>query len=143
MRRSRDSGGFSIIEVVFVIVIIGVFFSGLAVVLSNTTMGNMDLDFGTTAVFLARETMAETKAKSFAGIVDVATTKYCVDPLACDEDDPFRGYSYQVDVYCTDTADLDVEPAGCDTDYKGIIVTVTRTDWAGSVVLTNLKTDIE
>ena len=134
MRRSRDSGGFSILEVVFVIVIIGVFFSGLAVVLSNTTMGNMDLDFGTTAVFLARETMAETKAKSFAGIVDVATTAYV--------DSDFSEYSHEVAVDYVDPADLNTSVVG-PTEYKRIVVTVTRTGWAGSVVLTNLKTDIE
>jgi len=144
MRDIRGDSGFSLIEVVFTIVIIGVFFSGLAVVLSNTTMGNMDLDLGTTAVFLARGTMAETKAKDFAdvGMVNVPTTKYCVDPLACDEDDPFGEYSYQVDFdYVEDTA-LDT-PVVDPTEYKRIVVTVTGTGWAGSIVLTNLKTDTE
>ena len=137
MRSARGDSAFSLIEVVLIIVIIGLSFSGLSVVLSNTTMGNMDLDFGTTAVFLARGTMVETKAKNFGDIADEPSTDY-----EDDDDDVLSKYSYEVTMNYVDPANLDTPVVG-PTEYKRIVVTVTRTDWAGSIVLTNLKTDVE
>jgi len=131
MIRATRQSGFSLIEVILIILIIGASFSGLSVVLSNTTVGNMDLDIATQAVFLARGKMAETKAKSFANVASVGSTNYGGD---------FSRYNYQVDVDYVEDTDLDTPVVG-PTEYKRIIVTVTASGWSGSIQLYELRTN--
>ncbi len=132
MKRGGGNRGFSLIEVVIIIVIIGAAFSGLTVVLSNTTTQNMNLDLATEAVFLAREKMSEVKAKNFADVVDVAPTNFGGD---------FARYNFQVAVDYVNPTDLNTPVAG-PTSYKRIAVTVSGVGWTGNVVLSDLKTDI-
>jgi type II secretory pathway pseudopilin PulG len=133
MKRARGISGFSLVEVVLIIVIIGFGFSGLSVVLSSTTVGNIELDQGITAVFLAREKMSEVKAQNFGDVTDVSTTSF---------GGGYSAYNYAVAVDYVDPANLDTPVVG-PTDYKRIVVTVTGNVWGGNIELTNLKTDVE
>ncbi|MFH1829275.1 MAG: type II secretion system protein [Pseudomonadota bacterium] len=132
MRCIANKRGFSIIELVLVIAIVGIAFGGLSVVLSNTTKSNIDLDLANTAIFLAREKMSETMAKDFASIVAVPNTNFGGD---------FNSYNYQINVDYVDSSDLNTAVVG-PTSYKRIVVTVSATGWSGNITLNNLKTNI-
>ena len=132
MKRREGNRGFSLIEVVIIIMVIGVAFSGLSMVLSNTTTQNMNLDLATGAVFLAREKMSEVKAKNFADVANIAPTNFGGD---------FARYSFQVAVGYVNPADLNTTVAG-PTSYKRITVTISGTGWTGNIVLKDLKTDV-
>lgn len=134
MRVMRNRKGFTIIEAVLAIVILAVSFMGLATVLSSTTLHDIDLDLSTTAIMLARSTMAKTKAKPFADITNVSTTSY---------GGSFSDFFYNISVGCVDPADLDTTTAcsGEAANYKRIVVTVTANGWNGNIELINLRTD--
>ena len=133
MKSFSSRSGFSLIEAVLAIVLLGASFLGLSLLLSNTTVHNIDLDISNTAILLARDTMVETKAQKFDDIDDVSITAFGGD---------FSDYSYQVDVDYVDPTNLDAPVAG-PTAYKRIIVTVTMSDWSGDVKLYGLKTNAE
>lgn len=133
MKSFSSRSGFSLIEAVLAIVLLGASFLGLSLLLSNTTVHNIDLDISNTAILLARDTMVETKAQKFDDIDDVSITAFGGD---------FSDYSYQVEVDYIDPTDLDVPVAG-PTAYKRITVTVTMSDWSGNVKLYGLKTNAE
>ena len=133
MKSFSSRSGFSLIEAVLAIVLLGASFLGLSLLLSNTTVHNIDLDISNTAILLARDTMVETKAQKFDDIDDVSITAFGGD---------FSDYSYQVEVDYVDPTNLDAPVAG-PTAYKRIIVTVTMSDWSGDVKLYGLKTNAE
>lgn len=133
MMGLRKKGGFSLIEAILAVVVLAACFFGLTYVLSNTTTQNIDIDISTTAVLLAREKMAETKAKNFADIVDVASTNFGGN---------FTDFNYEVATEYVNSTGLDLPVAG-PTDYKRIVVTVTGLEWPGSISLCDLKTNTE
>jgi prepilin-type N-terminal cleavage/methylation domain-containing protein len=123
--------GFSLIEVILAIAIIGAAFASMAYVFSNTTMHNTTLEFETTATLLAHQKMEEITAKDFLDIAAIGQTSFGGD---------FARYRSQVDVGYVNAADLD-SVVGGPTDYKRIVVTVTATGWNGRIVLSEIKAD--
>jgi len=131
-RYLKVQKGFSLIESVLAIVIIGGALIGLSQMLTETTMDNIDIDISTVGVFLAHETMVETMAQDFGNINDVLTTPYTGN---------FANHSYQVAVDYVNDSNLD-SPVGGPTDYKRVVVTVTSSVWPGSITLTSLAVNL-
>jgi prepilin-type N-terminal cleavage/methylation domain-containing protein len=132
MRRATRQKGFSLIETILATSIIAAAFMSMVYVLANTTLGDRSLGNINVAVLLARETMEQTTAKDFASVVAVAQTAYGGN---------FSQYRYQIDVGYVDAGDLNTNVVG-PTEYKRVVVTVTRTGWNGQIKLYNLKTDV-
>lgn len=129
MKHIAPVRGFTLVETLIAMVIMGVAFVGITHVILNATKSNIDIEVATEAVLLARDVMASTTAKDFDNVVDVGATSFGGD---------FSDYSYQVDVDYVEAADLDTAVAG-PTDYKRIIVETTVTGWSGTISLYNLK----
>lgn len=133
MNQRTDRRGFSLIDAVVAICIVGACFLALAGVISNTTMQNADVEFSSTAIYLARGKMTETMAKDFDSISNVARTDFSGD---------FSSYDSQVTVGYVDAANLDTVVVG-PTDYKRVTVDVGHSLWTGHIMLYDLKVDLE
>lgn len=131
MKDTRING-FSMVDAVLSIVLVGVGFMALATVLSYTSLKNAELDFSTTAVLLAREKMAEEKVLDFSNITDVATTNFSGE---------FNNYTYSVNVDYVEDTDLNT-PAPGTTAYKRIEVIVGANDWTGAISLYDLAVEM-
>jgi len=135
MKRRLNAQGFTLVEVILATVVIGAAFMGMVYVLASTTMGNRTIDCTSTATLLARETMEQMTAKDFgSAALAIGTT----GPTSYGGN--FARYSYQVDVGYVAAADLNTVVGGA-TDYKRIVVTVTRTGWTGAIRLTSIKSN--
>jgi prepilin-type N-terminal cleavage/methylation domain-containing protein len=132
MKRTCLGKGFTIVETLVAMVIMGVAFVGISHVILGTTKSNVDVEVTNQAVMLARDIMASTTAKDFDAVDDVASTSFGGN---------FSDYTYQVNVDYVEAADLDTAVAG-PTDYKRVIVAVTATGWSGTVSLYNLKVSL-
>ena len=133
MRQAANRRGFSIIDAVVAICIVGACFLALAAAISSITMQNADVEFSSTAIYLARGKMAETMAKDFDAIASVARTDFSGD---------FANYDFQVTVGYVASGALDAVVAG-PTDYKRVVVDVGHNSWGGHITLYDLKVDLE
>jgi prepilin-type N-terminal cleavage/methylation domain-containing protein len=125
----RDRG-FSLVEVILAMVLIAAAFVSISLLLSTTTLHNVNLDVTTRTVLLARQKMDEVTAKDFADVVPVGQTNFSGN---------FGNYSFQVGVEYVEPADLDTPVVG-PTDYKRIRVIVTASGWNGFAMLYGLRT---
>lgn len=130
LRNNRE--GFTIIEAVLAIVLVASAFISLSYLISNTTLFNINLDMSTTSIMLAREKMAETMAKDFDDITEVAQTDFGGD---------FSSYRYQIAVDYVNPGDLDTPVVG-PTNYKRVVVTISGVGWLGMIQLYSIRTDV-
>lgn len=133
MKRRRTSAGFSIIDAVLAIVLVATAYIALGVVLSGTSFQSVKCETGTTAIMLARDVMAQTRAKDFASISSVGMTYFS---------SPFSGYRYTVTIAYVDAADLDTPVAG-PTNYKKIDVAVSYAGGTNTAHLYDLVADLQ
>lgn len=123
----RDVRGFTLIETLMVVVLMGIMGTGL--MLYFTGLGSSDQSLVLQASALAQEKMekvvADSKADGFDSIVPEAA-----GPLTA----PYDRFTRSVDVFCVNESDLDLAAGtmpGCnDTDIKAKRVTVTLS-WPG------------
>jgi Tfp pilus assembly protein PilV len=132
MKLRRNRKGFTLIEAVLAVVLVATAFLSLSYLISNTTLFNINLDMSTTAIMLARGQMAETMAKPYANVQEVAQTSFSGD---------FAFYRYQIAVDYVNPGDLDTPVTG-PTEYKRVVVTVTASGWLGVVQLSSVKTNV-
>ncbi|HPQ81219.1 MAG TPA: hypothetical protein PLZ86_05790 [bacterium] len=132
MSRFRRRGGFTMIDAVLAVVIVVTSFLALGSVISSTTIQNVDIDFSTTALLLARERMDEVMARDYDSVANAAQANF---------DGDFSGYHSTVAVTCVAAADLDASTT-CPADFKRVAVSVGHPGWSGTITLYNLKADL-
>jgi prepilin-type N-terminal cleavage/methylation domain-containing protein len=126
------SRGFSLIEMVIAIVIIGIAFYALISVFITVAPRNVNVEDITKATHLAFEKMEETTVKNFTGVATVSATSFTGD---------FSQFQYQVVVdYVTSTEPNVVAPGA--TSYKRVKVR-TWGGLSGTVELVTLVTTYE
>lgn len=123
------SGGFTLIETVMVIVVLGIIGAGILMYFVGIS-GSADPVLVTQATFLAEEGMekviADRKANGFNSITSIP-------PAALPA--PFSRFTKEVDVFCVQEADLDASsgtmPNCADSDIRAKRVSVVIT-WPGA-----------
>ena len=120
------SRGFSLIEMVIAIVIIGIAFYALISVFITVAPRNVNVEDITKATHLAFEKMEETTVKNFTGVATVSATSFTGD---------FSQFQYQVVVDYVTSTEPDVVAVGA-TSYKRVKV---RT-WGGLSGIVELVT---
>lgn len=133
MKRRADSAGFSVIDVVLAIVLVATAYIAMAVVLSGTSFQSAKCETGMTAIMLARDVMAQVRAKDFTSVSSVGATSFA---------SPFSGYQYTVTVAYVEAADLDTAVGG-PTSYKRIDVAVSYAGGAGTAHLYDIMVDLQ
>ena len=128
MRRA----GFSLIEMVIAIVIIGIAFYALISVFITVAPRNVNVEDITKATHLAFEKMEETTVKNFTGVATVSATSFTGD---------FSQFQYQVVVDYVTSTEPDVVAVGA-TSYKRVKVR-TWGGLSGTVELVTLVTTYE
>ncbi len=160
--------GFTLIEVVMVIVILGIMLPGIMLYFIQGVKNSVDSQRRTTAIFLAEGLMEEIKSKRWdevaAGINATCSNASAIGPdaearIGYDDIDDFNGlnntpspvnsqgavmvnypgFQQQVTVSYANPADLTTAVAG-PTCYKRILVTITDTGTNDTVSLVSLMT---
>lgn len=126
------SRGFSLIEMVIAIVIIGIAFYALISVFITVAPRNVNVEDITKATHLAFEKMEETTVKNFTGVATVSATSFTGD---------FSQFQYQVVVDYVTSTEPDVVAPGA-TSYKRVKVR-TWGGLSGTVELVTLVTTYE
>lgn len=124
--------GFSLIEMIIAIVVIGIAFYALISVFITVAPRNVNVEDITKATHLAFEKIEETTVKSFPGIDSVGATSFTGD---------FSQFQYQVIVDYVTSSEPDVIAPGA-TDYKRVKVR-TWGGLSGTVELVTLVTTYE
>ena len=137
-----NSKGFTLIEVILVIVIMAIVIPSLITVLSVITKGQVNTLGTTTSAVLAQERLEEIiadKRSPNRGFSYIDNVNYPAEnPVA-----GFAQYNRSVDIVCVASTDLNT-PVACPTDYKRVEVTVQAAGVGPSVpdaVLVTVLTD--
>lgn len=134
-----NSKGFTLIEIILLIVILAIAIPGLISVLSFITKGQVNTLGTTTSALLAQEKLEEVVADKRSpnrGYGYITNGNYPADV-------PMTGYNRSVNIDCVDASDLNTAVA-CDTGYKRVEVTVQASGVGPSVpdaVLVTVVTD--
>lgn len=134
----KNEKGFTLIETLMVIVLMGIMGTGLMLYFAG--LGSSNQAQVVQASLLAQEKMeritADKKANGFSSIVSEASA-----PLSA----PFDRFTRSVEVYCVNEADLDLSagtmPDCNDTDIQAKRVTVTMSWQGGSADFSSIITD--
>lgn len=124
MRRTR---GFTLVEAVITIAIMGVVLAPFSVLVVNVMRQNAYSQVQATAVSLAEGKMEDLTGTRFSLLVDAAATAFAV---------PFDNYTYQIVVDYVNSNDLDTAVVG-PTDFKRVKVVINNSI-LGSLTLTSL-----
>ena len=122
MNRRRERG-FTLIEIIMVIVIVGIAIIPIIQMYTTSLTGSADLKTGTVTLELAQEKIEETRQLSFAALASSSGTF----PV------PFTEYSYQVNV---SYVDQNFNSSGSPTNYKKVEVTVTHSSGTSTTLIT-------
>ena len=120
--RKRDKG-FTFIELIMVIVIVGIAIIPLIQMFTTSLKGSADAEATSIALELAQDKMDETKQLSFAATASTSGSFAS----------PFTAYSYQVTVSYVDQNFTASVPA---TNYKKVAVKVTHSSGTGTTLTT-------
>ena len=137
-----NSKGFTLIEVILVIVIMAIVIPSLITVLSVITKGQVNTLGTTTSAVLAQERLEEIIADKRSPNRGFAY----IDNVNYPDENPVGGfaqYNRSVDIVCVNSSDLNT-PVACPTDYKRVEVTVQASGVGPSVpdaVLVTVLTD--
>lgn len=117
--------GFTLIEVILVIVVLAIAIPGLISAVSFMTARQVNTVGATIAADLAQEKMEEImgdRMNAARGYAYVVNANYAAEtPMAA----PFGNYNRTVNIICVTAADLNpLVPPACPTDFKRIQVTV-------------------
>jgi len=123
--------GFTLIELVIVIVVVGICFISVMSLFTESLHKNVTNEIITVATSLAEGKMEEVISDGFSGISNDSGSF----------SSPFSDYSYQVNWYYVNPDNLDVSVEG-PTDYKNVKVIVSH-NLIGDITLTTLLSDYE
>lgn len=143
--------GFSLIELVIVIVILGIASVGLMSVFSTGTKKSADPLLENQALQLAQEKMEiiiGDRMNTARGFKDIRSVNYPAESPVTG----FPGFSRMVETCCVTAADLNAIPPsfpcsapdpikGCLSGYTHVTVTVTHAAFPGAVTVATLVTD--
>jgi len=126
----RSKKGYSLIELIIVIIIIPICIGGVAIVFQNVLVRGFRVRAMTTSAALAEEKMDETLRLGYSDVADVSSTAFGA---------PFGDYTYTVVVINVESNALDTSVVAA-TGYKNVKVNVTHSE-IGTITLTSLLTD--
>jgi Tfp pilus assembly protein PilV len=115
--------GFTFIELIMIIVIVGIAVVPLIQMFTTSLKGSADAESNSIALELAQDKMEETKQLSFAAIASTSGTFAS----------PFTAYSYQVTV---GYVDQNFNNSGSPTNYKKVEVKVIHTSGTSTTLTT-------
>jgi len=110
----RSSKGFSLVEVIIVIIVLGVCLTPFSILLVNVMQQNVRSQQWATEVALAESKLEQACSMRFSEIIEEPVTGF---------EAPFSMFGYQLNVSYVDASNLDVPVAG-PTDYKRVEVAV-------------------
>lgn len=119
--------GFTLIEVILVMIILGVCLTPFCILIVNVVQKNVLSQAQATAVALAEREIERVTSLRFSAVDDAAEAAFA---------SPFNNYSYQVIADYVNTNDLNTAVAG-PTDYKRVQVRVAN-GIVGVLTLTTL-----
>lgn len=140
-----NNKGFSLIELVIVIVILGIASAGLMTVFSTGTKRSADPLLENQALQLAQEKLdivygdRMNPTRGYGYIENAAVNYPAEDAVALG----FPGFSRTTAVFCVTAADLDTSTGAppCASGYVHVTATVTHAALPGAVTLETLVTD--
>jgi type II secretory pathway pseudopilin PulG len=128
-RISREERGFTLIETIMIIVLVGIFMAAIGIPFVNGIRQSQIPEIVTTAHFLAVEKMEEYALRDYASMVSEARA-----PVS-----GFTGYEREVVVA---NVDANLNPSGSDVGYRTVTVTVYHNDLpAAGISIETLRTD--
>jgi len=133
----RNKNGFTLIETLMVIVLLGIMGTGLVMYFVGLSSSSQSLVVEATSLAQAKmeEVMALRKS-SFNAVVSEAAAALPA---------PYDGFTRSVEVFCVNEADLDTQsgtmPACADSDIRAKRVDVTISWTGGSAAFTTIITD--
>lgn len=130
-KPQTEQTGFTLIELIIVIVVVGICFISIMSLFAEGLNKNITNEIRTVATSLAEGKMEEVLQNSFASITNESGSF----------DVPFSDYSYQVSWNYVESTDLDTPVEG-PTEYKNVRVSVSH-NLIEDVVLTTLISDYE
>lgn len=142
----RDSKGFTLIEIILVIVIMAIAIPAIIGGISFMTQSQINPLATTTAANLARERMEQVVADKRNPAIPFTAIDEVVDGGRYADETPvpgFANYDRLINIVCVAPANLDVN-AGCPTNYRRVQVTVQANGVGPSVpdvLLVTLLTD--
>lgn len=123
----RSATGFTLIEVVLVILVLAICLTPLCILVVNVVQKNALSQAQATGAALAEAQMERVTSLRFSAVNNVAETPFS---------SPFSAYSYEVISDYVNADDLNTAVAG-PTDYKRVQVKITN-NIIGSLTLTSL-----
>jgi prepilin-type N-terminal cleavage/methylation domain-containing protein len=132
-KLALKSDGFTLIEVIIIIVIVSVFMAAIGIPLLNGIRDSDVPEKATTAFFLAQEKIEELAGTDYSSLTIGSWT---LEDLGGDIG--FVGYSRQVEVK---NVDQDLADSGTDVGYRQITVTVFHSRIPNGIKVEALRTN--
>lgn len=147
-----NNKGFSLIELVIVIVILGIASAGLMTVFSTGTRKSADPLLENQALQLAQEKMEIILGQRMdsvtpRGFAWVVAADYDTNPLKYPPENPitaFPAFNRTVSITCVTSADLNLSPGTappCASGYAHVKVTVSHAALPGNITVDTVLTD--
>lgn len=130
LQSGRQERGFTLIEIIILIVLLGVFMAGIMSPFLTSVSRSGQPEIVASAVYLARERLEQLQTVAYGGIVNEASAALTGN---------YTVFSRQVTVTLVD-ANMNV--SGSDVGYKRVVVTVYHSQLpAAGISVTSLFTD--
>lgn len=129
-RKTRNRrGGFSLIETVLAVIILGICLTPVSILIINVMSQNVHSQAEATAAALAEATLENVTNTRFSSIVNTTAVTFSA---------PFGAYTYRMSAGNVTAGDLNTTVAA-DTGYK-LVKVIVNNSITGEVVLTTLVT---
>ncbi len=132
--KARRRSGFTLIEIIMAMIIIGIVVLPLLSIFSNSLIRNNAPDTASVLLYLARSKMEKLSNMSFSAVSTEAQASFGGD---------FSSYKSEVEAHYVSAEALDVSVDPTQTGYKWIKVTATSDDYPNfQIELKSLVTDV-
>ena len=137
MRTVSDQSGFTFVEAVIAIVVIGIGLVGLTTIFANSAQNVAGIDQSVTATYLASERLEQLISNRHAGGYNTVAVGTTTEASVAG----FAGFSRVTTIQFVQPSGSIFDVVQSDAGYKKIQVTVSWVAPAGSVVLESLVTN--